>query len=180
MEGLEKNQAMQNKFLYIPSYRGVPKGRGVLIAILCVALIGAFFSCNNNTVLDSNVSIPENNWTYAKTAKSVIEIKDTLKTYNIYFKLRHTADYRFANLYVLFHLKGQGVQKNMRYQFKLAQSDGQWLGKGSGDLFTYQFPLIRQFRFPKVGKYELEIEQNMRNNPLAGISDIGIRVVPNN
>ena len=135
--------------------------------------------CTNNNLIDTNDAIAENSWTYAKSAKATIEIKDATKAYNVYFKLRHTADYRYSNLFVRVHLKGNGLNRNIRYQFKLAQADGTWLGKGSGDIYARTFTLLNEFRFPNPGKYEIEVEQNMRDNPLVGISDIGITVRQN-
>jgi gliding motility-associated lipoprotein GldH len=143
---------------------------------LCVMLL-ALVSCNNNNLVDSNVTVAENSWTYAKSAKAVVEIKEAEQPHQIYFKLRHTADYRYSNLFVLMRLKGDGINKTIRYQFKLAKGDGEWLGKGSGDLYTHNFPLLTNYHFPKPGKYTIEIEQNMRDNPLLGISDIGITVM---
>lgn len=140
------------------------------------AVLFMFAACTNTNLIDTNTAIPDNNWTYAKTAKAAFEVKDSTQTYAVYFKLRHTTDYRYSNLFVILHVKGESVQKNTRYQFKLAKADGQWLGKGSGDLYTYNFPLLQNYQFAKPGKYEIEIEQNMRDNPLTGISDIGITV----
>ncbi|RYG21247.1 MAG: gliding motility lipoprotein GldH, partial [Chitinophagaceae bacterium] len=89
----------------------------------------------------------------------------------------NTADYRYSNIYVIMRLKnGRQFLKDGRYQFQLAKSDGQWVGKGSGDLYSNTFPLLKNFRFPKAGKYEIEVEQNMRDNPLVGVSDIGVSV----
>lgn len=140
----------------------------------------ALAACTNSSLVDTNLAIAENNWTYAKSAKAVVNIKDVSKSYNIYFKLRHTTDYRYANMYVLMHLKGDGLQINKRFQFTLAKTDGEWLGKGSGDIFSYNFSLLTDYRFAKPGNYEIEIEQNMRDNPLAGVSDVGITVIQNN
>ncbi|MFA6277387.1 MAG: gliding motility lipoprotein GldH [Pedobacter sp.] len=139
-------------------------------------LIGLLFlaGCSNTNIVDTNVNVPDNNWTYAKSIKTTVEIKDTIQSYTLYFKLRHTTDYRYANLYVVMRLKGNGLNKSTRYQFKLARNDGEWLGKGSGNLYTYNFPLLTNYHFVKSGKYDIEIEQNMRDNPLIGISDIGI------
>jgi len=145
-----------------------------ILPILALVLFMA--GCINNNLVDTNDTVPDNSWTYAKSAKASIEIKDITKPYQVYFKLRHTADYRYANLFVIMHLKGQGVNKNIRYQFKLAKPTGEWLGNGSGDIFTYNFTLLKDYRFAKAGKYEIEIEQNMRDNPLTGISDVGITV----
>lgn len=141
-----------------------------------LALIVMLASCNHNNLVDTNDAIADNNWTYAQNAKASFEIKDINKSYQVYFKLRHTADYRYSNLFVVVHLKGDSLYKSTRYQFKLAKADGEWLGKGSGDIFTYNFPLLKDYRFAKPGKYEISIEQNMRDNPLTGISDIGITV----
>lgn len=132
--------------------------------------------CSDNDLVDTNTSISDNSWTYANSAKATVEIKTPTQPYQVYFKLRHTTDYRYANLYVVMHLKGNGLNKSTRYQFKLAKNDGEWLGKGSGNLYTYNFPLLTNYRFAKSGKYQIEIEQNMRDNPLIGISDVGITV----
>lgn len=149
----------------------------LIVAFLAICWL--FVGCTNDNLVDTNTSLENNNWTYAKSIKTTVEIKDTSKPYNVYFKLRHTSEYRYANLYVLFHLNGNGVDKNLRYQFTLATPTGNWLGKGSGDIFSFNFPLLTNYRFAKPGKYQLEIEQNMRDNPLVGISDIGLMVTSN-
>ncbi|MFD0940264.1 gliding motility lipoprotein GldH [Pedobacter boryungensis] len=150
------------------------KTKFILLFLMVLLFI---FGCNNTNLVDTNVNVEDNSWTYAKSIKTTVEIKDTIQTYQLYFKLRHTTDYRYANLYVVLHLKGNGLNKSTRYQFKLAKNDGEWLGKGSGDLYTYNFPLLTNYHFAKSGKYEIEIEQNMRDNPLIGISDVGITLV---
>jgi gliding motility-associated lipoprotein GldH len=143
---------------------------GLLAVLLC--------GCDANTIVDSNLSMPARNWNYANKVKTVIEIKDTSKPVSIYFKLRHTNDYRYSNIFVLFRIKAGGQKtQTRRYEYKLAQPDGQWNGSGSGNLYTYVMPLLTNYKFPAAGKYLLEIEQNMRDNPLREISDAGIKVV---
>ncbi|MBC7758415.1 MAG: gliding motility lipoprotein GldH, partial [Phormidesmis sp. FL-bin-119] len=61
-------------------------------------------------------------------------------------------------------------------EFKLALPDGEWLGSGSGNLYSYQIPLKENFKFTLKGKYVIELEQNMRDNPLDHVSDVGVRV----
>jgi gliding motility-associated lipoprotein GldH len=138
------------------------------------ALVFLLQSCGEQSFIDSNKSIDDNSWAYAKSVKETFEIKDAGKRYRLYLKLRHTTAYRYANLYLVMHLKGNGINKHTRYQFKLAYPDGRWVGKGSGDIYTIVSPLLTDYRFPKAGKYEIELEQNMRDNPLVGISDVGI------
>ncbi|ATP58393.1 gliding motility lipoprotein GldH [Pedobacter ginsengisoli] len=148
------------------------------VLLLSSVLMVLFLSgCDTNTLIDSNMSMPARNWSYPNKVKTLVEITDSSKPYNVYFKLRHTADYRYSNIFVLFHITGGGQKKHTRrYEYRLAQPDGQWNGSGSGNLFTYNLPLLTNYRFPAKGKYLLEVEQNMRDNPLAEISDAGIKV----
>lgn len=147
------------------------------VLILFATVFTLLFSgCDTNNVTDVNHTMRSRNWSYADKVKVPVEIKDSNKAYNIYFKLRHTSDYRYSNIFVLLNLKTAQKKRNRRYEFKLAQADGQWNGAGSGNLYTYEFPLLTNFKFPAPGTYELELEQNMRDNPLTEISDAGIRV----
>jgi gliding motility-associated lipoprotein GldH len=146
----------------------------MLVYLLLVLL---FNSCTNTSLVDVNMEVPENSWMYAKSVKATVDIKDPSLTYNVFFKIRNTADYRYANIYVIMRLRGgKSLLKDGRYQFQLANTDGKWTGKGSGDLYSNTLPLLKKLRFPKAGKYEIEVEQNMRDNPLVGISDVGITV----
>jgi len=134
--------------------------------------------CDSNDIIDTNMSFPARNWNYSNKVKAIVEIRDASKPVSIYFKLRHTSDYRYSNVFVLFHLSGGVLGKqSRRYEYRLAQPDGQWNGSGSGNLYTYAFPLLTHYKFPAAGKYALEIEQNMRDNPLREVSDAGIKMV---
>ena len=148
---------------------------------LCLLLVLLLNSCTNTNVADVNVAVTENSWTYAKSVKATVEIKDASLPYTVSFKIRNTADYRYSNIFVIMRLKsGPQILKEGRHQFQLAKAEGQWTGKGSGDLYSNTFPLLKSFHFPKPGKYEIEVEQNMRDNPLVGVSDVGITVESHN
>ena len=144
-----------------------------LFSFLLVASL--FIGCTPN-VIDSNVEIPERKWTYRNHIITPFEIKDNQKAYNVYFKLRHTAEYKYSNIFILAHFKDGKDMVNQRFEFQLAKNDGEWLGSGSGNVFSYTLPLLENHRFPRNGKFEIEIEQNMRDNPLAEVSDVGILV----
>lgn len=144
----------------------------VTVLLMLLLLTG----CINNTLIDVNMDVPENGWTYAKSLRTTINVEDTSVAYNVFFKMRNTADYRYSNIYIIMRLNGDNFTKSDRYQYQLAQADGKWLGKGSGDLYSSNFLLLSRFKFPKAGKYSFELEQNMRDNPLTGISDVGITI----
>jgi len=141
-------------------------------------LLAGMAGCNTNNLIDTNVEMPQRNWSYVNKVKAIVGIKDPAKAFTLKFKLRHTADYRYSNIYILMHISGPGLPEvTRRYEYKLAESDGQWLGKGSGNLYTCNLPLLSGYHFPKTGDYQIVIEQNMRDNPLKEISDAGIAVV---
>lgn len=149
------------------------KKQAYLLVFLFVTTI--FWGCTSS-VIDSNVKVPERKWTYRNHIVNAFEIKDNSKPYNIYFKLRHTADYKYSNIYILAHFKDGKNIVTKRYQYKLAKNDGEWLGSGSGNIFTYTLPMQTNYHFHRNGKFSIEIEQNMRDNPLPEVVDLGILV----
>lgn len=145
------------------------------ILFACFLLLNS--GCGPNPIVDTNVNMPENNWTYTNKLTAGVAVTDSLQPINVYLKLRVTSDYRYSNIYILFTLKSpDGRTKVRRYRYKIAANDGQWLGKGSGNLYTYKLPLLTRYNWPVKGNYQLMIEQNMRDNPLTGISDGGILI----
>lgn len=132
---------------------------------------------NQNVKVDTYNAIPKQNWTYVNPVKATLSVTDSTQAYNIYVNFRHTADYKYANIWLRFHIIGPN-QKDVpvRQEFQLAMPDGQWLGTGSGNLFTYQLIYKQNYKFASTGKYTLIVEQNMRDNPLKAVSDVGIYV----
>jgi len=136
-------------------------------------------SCNDGAVKDVFVNIPNNNWSYDRPIKTVVDITDPSKPYMVAINFRHTEDYRYANLWVRVSVIGPSKKKiTERKEFQLALQDGEWLGKGSGNLYSYQLILKDNFKFDTAGKYTFIIEQNMRDNPLKYVADVGLRVEP--
>jgi gliding motility-associated lipoprotein GldH len=136
---------------------------------------------DRKSVFDQNVEIEHHNWSYVNKVKFDVKIDDAEIPYNLYFNLRVTGDYKYANIFVLFQRSGPGLHPaTTRYEIKLANPDGEWLGKGTGNLYSYQVPFRTGFRFPSKGVYHFEFEQNMRDNPLAEVSDAGMRVEKGN
>src|SRR6185312_5010763 len=147
---------------------------------LCAALLSLLFCtcCSDpKAVTDQNTPVPNHNWTYTGKIGYAVKIDDETIPYNLYMNLRVTADYKYSNLFVLITETGPNKKpKITRYELKLAGKDGEWLGSGSGNLYSYQVPFRTNFKFPAKGVYHFTIEQNMRDNPLHEVSDVGLRV----
>ena len=128
-------------------------------------------------ITDQNTEIANNNWSYVNKISHSVTITDETIPYNLYLNLRVTANYKYANLFVLIKQVNPDKKASaVRYEFKLANADGEWLGSGSGNIYSYQVPFVKGYKFPAKGIYRFEIEQNMRDNPLHEVSDVGLRV----
>jgi len=149
------------------------------ILLSCFILCGIVLSsCEDaRTVADTNKAINNRTWSYINKIRVPVTIEDETATYNLYVNLRHTGDYKYSNIFLLIGTQGpDGKMVKERREFKLALPDGAWLGKGSGNLYSYQLPYKENIKFPRKGKYLFEVEQNMRDNPLREITDVGFRV----
>jgi gliding motility-associated lipoprotein GldH len=144
----------------------------------CAFIIMLLGSCTDpKAVLDANTAIVDHNWSYVNKIKFNFSIDDEKANYNLYLNLRVTDNYKYSNLFLLIYQTSPDKKvKVTRYEVKLASHDGEWLGKGSGNLYSYQVPFKTNFKFPAKGDYHFEIEQNMRDNPLHEVSDVGLRV----
>lgn len=148
---------------------------GLLSYIIMTFLTGC---TDPNRMMDENTSIINHNWSYGNKVKFDVQIDDPAANYNLYLNVRVTANYRYSNMFLLVYQSGGAFKKTAttRYELKLASPTGEWLGKGSGSMYSYQIPFKTKYRFPAKGKYHFEIEQNMRDNPLRSVSDVGLRV----
>jgi len=61
-------------------------------------------------------------------------------------------------------------------EFFLATEKGKWLGKKDGGNWQNDLLYKLNIRFPKAGKYSVEIIQGMRVKSLKGIKKIGLRI----
>lgn len=134
-------------------------------------------SCIDNAIVDNYFTIPNQHWTYVQPIKTVVEITNPSKNYNVYINFRHTDAYKYANIWFKVSIISPDKKKEIkRVEYSLATPDGVWLGTSAGNLFTCQLPLKQNYKFTKKGKYLFIVEQNMRDNPLDGVNDLGLRV----
>jgi gliding motility-associated lipoprotein GldH len=134
-----------------------------LFHTMAALILLSWAGCSDpNAVIDQNTEIDNNNWSYANKIKFDVKIDNENIAYNLYLNLRVTGDYKYSNLFVLIRqINPDKKTSATRYETKLANPDGEWLGN---------------YKFPTKGIYHFQIEQNMRDNPLHEISDVGLRV----
>jgi gliding motility-associated lipoprotein GldH len=152
------------------------------IKIIFILSIGVLFNaCDTNRVFENYQSFKDDNWYINQKPCFYVDIQDSTSEHTIYFNLRHTGKYKYSNLFVLFTIQGPKAQaETKRLEFKLAEPDGKWLGSGLGDMYANQIKIMDKVEFPRKGVYSFSIEQNMRDNPLAGIEDVGVKIEKSN
>lgn len=143
-----------------------------------ISIVALCTSCFSDALYEENKAITNRAWSYEERLSFVVNVKDKRVPYDIYINLRHTNDYDFSNLFVLLHEKGSQLKDSAyRKEIPLAALDGRWLGKSAGNLYEIQHLAKEKFLFPDTGDYTFSIEQNMRENPLKNVVDVGIKVV---
>jgi gliding motility-associated lipoprotein GldH len=107
-----------------------------LFFVILPALAMLFLSgCTDpNAIFDQSTPIDNHNWSYANRVKNLIKIDDPSIPYNLYINLRVTGEYKYSNIFVLIRRNGPKLKGVTRYEIKLANLDGEWLGQGSSKI----------------------------------------------
>jgi gliding motility-associated lipoprotein GldH len=155
-------------------FRPIHKVSGLVMLLFSVMF---FASCDSNRLYDENKLIPADQWFYKSTVPFDIQVTDTTRLYNVYVNLRISADYKYNNIFMWVNTTNPEKKTDQRrIEIRLADDGGKWLGKGLGDIFDYQFPVLQRVKFPTSGFYRFDLEQNMRDDTLANVKAVGMRV----
>jgi gliding motility-associated lipoprotein GldH len=149
----------------------------IVCGLAFIVLLLPVAGCSNGALIDKNSSIDNHNWTYVNKLRFDVNVDDPSIPYNLFMNLRVTGDYKYSNMFVLITEIGPDkIPATKRFEFTLADKEGQWLGEGSGNLYSFQLPFLKGHKFAAKGLYSFYFEQNMRDNPLREVSDVGLRV----
>ncbi len=137
-------------------------------------------SCMVSNTFEKNVGIPNNKWKSNYKPVFEFEISDTTSNYLLFLTIRHTDAYPFSNIWlnVKTTLPLQTTPADMKTEVPLAQADGKWLGRGMNEIWEHKMPLNSNgtVHFSQRGKYKVELQQIMRENPLPEVMSVGIRL----
>ncbi|MCF6239806.1 MAG: gliding motility lipoprotein GldH [Bacteroidales bacterium] len=144
------------------------------ISIILVILISA---CNRTAYFDSSLDIPNSTWDAEKAAVFDFTVKDSARIFDLFIKITNDNNYRYSNLWLL--VKTSVKEGDIAYdtlEYFLADERGKWLGTKDGDEFSNEFLYKNKVRFPRKGKYSVEIIQLMRDEKLKGIDKVGFKI----
>ncbi len=147
-----------------------------LIGLGFISLL-VFSSCDNSTVYSESETIPDSQWQDTDTLFAQFDVTDTQHYHNIFGLVRFSSLYPYSNIYFKYILVGPTGQKITEIKsFEVTDKAGKWLGKGFGDLHSYEFPLVEKLPIKQVGAYKIKIVPYMRREVLEGVHDKGIKV----
>lgn len=127
---------------------------------------------------EQNVPIKGGAWSYTVKPSVTFNITDTASLYNVSVVCRHTDGYGYKNiwLFIAFQRPGDTASRKDRFELTLQDNKGRWYGTGMDDIWEQRIPLFKDIHFNRPGPYTVTFEQDMRDNALKGVLDIGLRV----
>lgn len=149
------------------------------IPLILLLLVLSFFmvSCDDQKFFDNSISLTDDLWPSDKEMVFKVDIEDTISPYRFFINIRNSTSYRYSNIYffLITEFPGGGMSRDT-IECTLADKTGKWLGKGTGKYRDNRVYIRENIRFPRQGTYTLRLNQAMRENKLAGISEAGIRL----
>lgn len=134
-------------------------------------------SPSENIVYEEFESVDPSGWDWKESKSFTFEIEDDQHLYNLINGLRITTDYAYSNIWMIYIIKGpNGFYKKEQFQVTLSDNIGKWKGKGISNLISFQSPIMTNVNFKK-GKYTIQFFQNMRDQELKDVNNVGLQII---
>jgi gliding motility-associated lipoprotein GldH len=153
-------------------------------SIFLFAALLLFCSCDNKRVFDEYKEF-DGTWNKDSIVSFEFEQQDTVKLYDMFINIRNNNDYPFSNLYLIVEMQqpGTNVTQVDTLEYQMAEADGTLLGEGMTDIKESKLWYKEKQRFPKPGKYKINIQQAVRESgqvpgvqELEGVMEVGFRI----
>ena len=144
----------------------------VSLCFTALTLVGC-----QSVMYQNSEQLPNKNWEANRNISFDVEVNDTMKAYDFYIDLRNESSYAYANIFMFVNTTfPSGKTARDTVECILADKSGRWLGSGLGDILDNHILFKENVRFPDTGLYSFEFEQGMREDALAGVTDLGISI----
>ena len=138
--------------------------RGIILGFLFVLFLA---SCEKRGFYDEYKVFEDQTWHTDSIKDFTFFVEDTIKSYNIILRIRHTTEYDFQNLFLFVQL-----DKKDTLEVKLANKEGEWMGRGIGDVREMDYVYKNNFIFSQKNKVVFKIEQAMRYGDFSKIEKL--------
>ncbi len=118
-----------------------------------------------------------NNWMKDSIYTFKIENKKEEPSQNVFLVLKNNEQYKYNNIYFFLTLvKPDGSENIDTVQYRLAKSNGDWTGKGMGNVKENLLLYREKQDFSDSGTYIIKVQHGMRSDNLIGLENIGLIV----
>ncbi|MBK8443404.1 MAG: gliding motility lipoprotein GldH [Sphingobacteriales bacterium] len=144
---------------------------------ICGSLLMALSACEVRSFYRETAAIQNQKWYYDDIKVFDVDIQDTTALYNIYLSVRHSGAYPYSNVWLKIktHYPAGNTQLSP-ININVADNKGEWYGSGLGSTISLETLIQENAILPEKGTYRFEVIQDMRENPLSEISDVGLAV----
>lgn len=148
----------------------------LLYSLLMISLFSGC-SVSENIYYEQFEDVNPQSWKWEDAKKFEFEVTDSSHLYNLFCGLRIDSDYNYSNIWLIYVLRGpDGYMRKDQFQVVLSDNFGKWKGEGVSNLISYRTPFIKNQQLKK-GKYTLEIFQNMRDESLEHVNNVGLQIL---
>jgi gliding motility-associated lipoprotein GldH len=150
--------------------------RSKILAISALLML-INLSCDRGTYFADSIKMQDEAWSMFDPCNFTCQIDDTIRVYNLDLSVRTSTGYPYRNLYlfvVTSFPSGNSVTDTL--QALLANEQGDWLGRGAGDLRELTIHYKSNIYFPEKGEYHFKVIHGMRDTVLNGVYDLGMRI----
>jgi gliding motility-associated lipoprotein GldH len=150
----------------------IKKNPTLIVAIILVKMVVKIIlvllltGCNDGYRFSKYQDVSVSNWQYKDTL--TFELPEIKSTQDLALGIRYTELYKYSN----FWLKVIEDGKTSRHSVTLFDKKGYPVGKSLGSHHT----VVVALKNINPGKHTIQIVQNMRENPIKGISAVGILI----
>ncbi len=145
--------------------------------ILVLACATCLMSCNRNVIYTDTHDMQGRIWKLTDTPIFEVTVNDTVTRNNVIFTIRTGPSYPFRNIYLFVSTTSpDGKTITDTLQYYLADTKGNWYGKGFGDIHELNLPYKSDVYFPVKGTYRFRVQHGMRTEDLKGVYDFGLRI----
>ena len=149
-----------------------------IVKIILIPLLFFVHACttDENVVLNTFEKTDAGGWQWQQAKKFTFTVEDSSYYYILSSGLRINSGYNYSNIWLLYKMDGPLISQKNQFEIVLSDNTGKWLGQGQGNLISYEKPFTGRMKL-KPGQYTVEIAQNMRDEKLSGVTDVGLKVV---
>lgn len=150
----------------------------VSLLLISIAIFFTISGCNTYKEYDEE-SFSNYTWEPRKMIEFKPKIEDNSKLYSLGFGIRLVHGLKRSNIKVeVKSTSPSGKTETVEYEFKLVNSEGEFIGTCAGDLCDLEAIVAMDIKFEEPGEYTYEVSHN-QSGPIIGVMALGLIIDEN-